>query len=173
MFISKGYDTVLILLADRFNELFAINTTVRLRSADIQVVLVGLTAGLLHGQQGITIRPDLSLSQLLLQEAHPAGQLLILCGDQECVSTLLVDPRVHQLISSVLDAGGQVTSPSPLLKEVLTATGRLRLHQAGQLLPPGEPVAPEFTGTVLPPAGVGEYEPTAGPTLSAGSTVQF
>lgn len=173
MFSSKAYDRVLILLANRFNELSAIDTAIRLRKAEVHVVLVGLTAGVLLGQQGIAIRPDLSLSQLLLQEAHPAGQLLILCGDQECISTLLVDPRVHQLITGVLDAGGQVTSPSPLLKEVLTATGRLRLHQAGQLLPPGELVVIESTGQVLPPAGAGECEPKVGPIMPAGSTVQF
>lgn len=173
MFNSKAYDRVLILLANRFNELFAINTAIRLRQAEVKVLLVGLTAGVLIGQQGIAIRPDLSLSQLLLQEAYPAGQLLILCGDQECISTLLVDPRVHQLITNLLDAGDQVTSPSPLLKEVLTATGRLRLDQAGQLIPPGELLALESIGPVLPPAGAGGWEPTAGPPLPAGSTVQF
>ena len=131
---SKRRIAALFLMGEDFDESFALACLLQMRGLGIAVRLVGQTAGQLNGRDGLSVRPDTTLSSLLLETTYPAEQLLFLSGPRRCASTLLVDPRVHQLIGAVLQRGGWVASTSPLLREVVTSRRQLPLSQARRLI---------------------------------------
>ncbi len=109
---------VLILLASGFEERSTISLLDQLRESGIATMLVSLTFGLVDGRNGLTIRPDASLEQIM--EAG-AFRLVIVPGGRECASALVMDPRVHQLIDCTLAHHAYVaatTSPENTLYEV-------------------------------------------------------
>jgi putative intracellular protease/amidase len=99
--------TVLILVARDFREGTIVYLLERLRQAGISVSLVSLSDRLVKGYHGMAIRPDLSLEQL---PQDPCHRLLILPDGRACVSALLADPRVHQLIEETLHSHGLVAA---------------------------------------------------------------
>ncbi len=98
---------VLILLASGFEERSTISLLDRLRESGIATMLVSLTAGLVDGRNGLAIRPDASLEQVMETGTY---QLVIVPGGRECASALVMDPRVHQLIGCTLQHRGYVAA---------------------------------------------------------------
>lgn len=100
---------ILILIAPGFAEGATVVCLERLREAGLPVSLVGLSAGLFTGRHGLTVRPDCSLDQLSL--AIPQ-RLVIVPGGSQSTTSLLSDPRVHQLLSVTLESSGYVVAMS-------------------------------------------------------------
>lgn len=94
----------LILLCPGFDELFTVTYSKYLREAGVAVFLVGLTKGAVRGATGITIFPDLPLSDV---SPTTIDKLLIFPGGNWYVSSLLADPRVHRLMQRVLENNGR------------------------------------------------------------------
>ncbi len=93
----------IILLGNRFDACLAVASIKQLRESGIAVVVVGQTSALVRDINGISMRADKSLSDLA---TLPEDTLLILPGDKAFVSSLLTDPRVHNLISSITNQQG-------------------------------------------------------------------
>lgn len=98
---------VFILIAAQFDETAVVACLDQMRTQGIGVRLVGLTAGLLQGTRGLAVRPDVTLSALA-QMVYDADTLIVIPGGQECAALLLSDPRVHQVCTAVVQAGGYV-----------------------------------------------------------------
>lgn len=97
--------TALILISAGFDEELTIACMKKLRGSGIGVKLVGLTAGLLNGTRGLAVRPDITMADL---ETHEGHRLIVFPGSTQSTLALLVDPRVHQLFSATVSAGGRV-----------------------------------------------------------------
>lgn len=104
---GNGHGSALILLAADFREGRTVYCVERLRQAGISVSLVGLSAGLITGYHGMTLRPDVTLSQLPEAMNH---KLVLIPDGKECISALFADPRVHQLIETTLENQGLVAA---------------------------------------------------------------
>jgi putative intracellular protease/amidase len=89
---------VFILSAPGFEEASTIYCLERMRRASLHVLLVSLSAGLVTGQHGITVCPDLTLDQIDLNEPV---KLVIIAGGRQCASSLLADPRIHRLLQGL------------------------------------------------------------------------
>jgi putative intracellular protease/amidase len=98
-------DAALILLAQDFREGTTVFCLERLRQAGISVSLVGLSARLIRGYHGMAVKPDFSIEQL---PGAVNYRLVIIPEGKACVSALLADPRVHQLIETTLHNRGLV-----------------------------------------------------------------
>lgn len=85
---------VYILLAEGFEEIEALAPADLLRRAGISVALVGVGGMEVRGGHGITVRADLVLSQVELEDM----QLLVLPGGRVGVDTLRGEPAVLDLI---------------------------------------------------------------------------
>jgi putative intracellular protease/amidase len=104
---------VFLLLTDGFAEEAIVTCCCRLRATGLPVDLVGPSSGLLKGEHGLWIRPDLSLNQLAPEwSATAVSHALILAGGI-CSPRLMADPRVHRLIDQTLDAKGLVVILAP------------------------------------------------------------
>lgn len=123
----------LVLVADGFNEQTAICCVRALRDAGIAVALVGLPAGLVTGNRGITLHPDLSLDELPLDVA---SALVVIPGGRRSATALLTDPRVHHLVEATAASGGKVAvlgtaveGAERLLRVPWIRQGTLTVHQ--------------------------------------------
>lgn len=74
-----------------------------MRQASLPVLLVSLSAGLVTGQHGVAVHPDLTLDQVNFSES---AKLVIIAGGRQCANNLLTDPRVHRLLGSLPLANG-------------------------------------------------------------------
>ena len=102
---AKIQDTTIILINSGFEEESTITWLKRLRGLGLEAKLVGLTAGLLQGLNGLIVRPDMTLDGL---ETQKGCRLIVLPGSTESTRSMLADPRVHQLFAATTGAGGQV-----------------------------------------------------------------
>ena len=100
---------ILILIAPGFEEGATVLCLERLREAGLPVSLIGLSAGLLTGLHGLTVRPDYSLDQLSLTVPR---RLIVVSGGRQSAASLLSDPRVHQLLNATLEASGYAAAMS-------------------------------------------------------------
>lgn len=114
---------VLILLAPGFEEGSVVYCLGRLREAGLPVALVGLSAGLLNGSHGLTVRPDHSLETLPLIPGH---KVVLVPDGKECVSALLADPRVHKLIETTIANFGLIVA-MPVAESMLRQVGFITL----------------------------------------------
>ncbi len=94
-------------MAPGFEEGSAIYCLDRLREAGILVSLVGLSAGLISGAHGVTVRPDRTLGQVA---AVPPPHILLVPDGKKSVSALLADPRVHRLLAAVVENDGRIAA---------------------------------------------------------------
>jgi putative intracellular protease/amidase len=95
----------LVLIAHGFDEHVAVCCLRLLRDAGIAVALVGLPVGLVTGNRGIAVSPDLSLD-----EVAPGGaaDLVVIPGGRRSAGALLTDPRVHHLVEGAVAGGGTI-----------------------------------------------------------------
>ena len=100
-------NSILILLAPGFEETPVVYCLDHMREAGLPVSLVGLSTGLIKGLHGLTVRPDASLDHLLSGTIY---QGVIVPGGHQCVSSLLTDPRVHQLLEATLQNKGFIAA---------------------------------------------------------------
>ncbi len=100
-----GKHNAVVLVAPGIEEEAVTHLVTRLRSNGMPVVLVSQSAGLVNGEYGMVIRPDCSLAEL--KQVY-AVRLVAVPGTARCASTLLADPRIHRLFSTVIDQGGRI-----------------------------------------------------------------
>ena len=124
---------VLILVAPEFDEVSTLECLCQIRQERVTVALVGKLAGALTGLHGAIIEPDISLSRLLAWPP-PDAQLLIIPDGDSSVASLLSDPRVHRLITAVLNRGGFVVTISPLVHQMLVTVGIWTPERASHFL---------------------------------------
>ena len=98
---------VLILLAPGFEERQVIHHTSCLRENGVPTSLVGLSAQAVCGSHGIAVNPDCSLNDLCPEMAYP---LVLMSGGYQYVSSLLADPRVHQLLDNTRKKEGYIAA---------------------------------------------------------------
>lgn len=131
---STQHNKILILLAPGFEETAVVHCLDRMREAGLPISLVGLSTGILKGLHGLAVRPDYLLDQL---SSKGRCRGIIVPGGHQCVSALLTDPRVHQLLESTLQSGGFVAAMStavPLLTQSISqaATSSTNFIQQGE-----------------------------------------
>jgi putative intracellular protease/amidase len=103
----------IVIIADGFREVEAIGVLSALRRAGLYAKSVGLTSGLIKGARGILVKPDLTLGELPGVLAATSIGLVFLPGDDQSLSHLAQDPRVHRLIREVVASEGMIaTNPS-------------------------------------------------------------
>ncbi len=98
---------VVVLVAAGFKEGEAIYCLDRLREAGISVSLVGVSAGLISGAHGVTVRPDCTLEQLTVT---PPPRIALIPGGKKAAAALLSDPRVHRLLTAVVQNNGVIAA---------------------------------------------------------------
>jgi hypothetical protein len=127
-------DKAFILIAPYFDEASVVHCLCQMREEGIWIRLVGLIPGPLGGQRGLTLIPDLSLSELekndLLRKDRP---LLIIPGGAENASLLFSDPRVHQLCETAVQSDGWLALLRPA-QRVLAASGIFNSHTSDRLI---------------------------------------
>jgi putative intracellular protease/amidase len=146
MNVHSASNRVVIILAHGFAEGETIWCLDRLREAGLPVSLVSLSAGLLNGQHGLAVRPDYSLDQLPLAAGPP--RLVIAPGGRQCITSLLADPRVHQLFDATLNNKGFVAgmgTAEPLLNQIVFSTS----PHAAHFVPQGALAIDDFVGRLI------------------------
>ena len=98
---------VVILLAPGFEERQVVHHTSCMRERGVPISLVGLSAQAVSGVHGIAVNPDCSLNDLCPETAYP---LVLMSGGYQYVSSLLADPRVHQLLAKTRQEDGYIAA---------------------------------------------------------------
>ena len=130
--------TTLILISSGFDEEATITCIKQLRGSGLEARLVGLTAGLLVGAYGLTVRPDITLAGLENQKEY---QLIVVPGSTQSTRLMLADPRVHQLFTATTMAGGRVAVMATA-EEAFVQAGRLEfLADASVMVQGGQDTA--------------------------------
>lgn len=114
------YGKVFILLAPGFEEGTAIYCLAQLREAGVPVSLVGASAGLISGAHGVTVQPDATLRKVT---AVSPPKLILIPDGKQAVTTLLSDPRVHQLFVATTENDGRIAAmpvAASMLEELIT-----------------------------------------------------
>jgi len=101
--MSTLKERTIVLLGPGFDAYLAVASIRQLRKMGQAVLIIGQTAGFVRDMNGITVRPEKSLSEIT---SWPAGRLLLLPGSKVYLSSLLTDPRVHNLINAILNNQG-------------------------------------------------------------------
>lgn len=93
--------TVLIPLAEGFEELEAVSIIDILRRAGVDVIVAGLADGPVKASRGTNIVPDMNLDNALQREYD----MVVLPGGMPGASHLNDDPRVHELLKKMANSG--------------------------------------------------------------------
>jgi hypothetical protein len=102
--------SVLVVIAEGFNEIEAIVFLSLLRQAGLCVKTVGLTSGLISSAHGVWLMPDLTLADLDRSTDAISVSAVILPGGGRSLSQLETDPRVHRLLRRVVAQQGQIVT---------------------------------------------------------------
>ena len=95
--------TVLVPLADGFEEIEAVTVIDVLRRADLEVVTAGIgDPSVARGAHGIDVVPDVGIGDV----DGPAIDMIVLPGGMPGAAALQSDPRVQSLIEAVHERGG-------------------------------------------------------------------
>jgi putative intracellular protease/amidase len=121
---QKMSPLVLVLVAAQFDEEFVVSCICRLRSKNIETLLVSLYAGPVIGLRSLWLRPDRHLADLETGNARQA-RILVLPGPDECAMKLLLNPRVQALIETTIESGGCVAAVSAKTRDLLIRGGLL------------------------------------------------
>ena len=93
--------TVLVPLAEGFEELEAISIIDILRRADIDVVVAGLAAGVVKASRGTNVVPDMTFDDALQRDYD----MVVLPGGMPGAANLNEDARVHELLKKMANSG--------------------------------------------------------------------
>ncbi len=93
--------SVLVPLAEGFEELEAISIIDILRRADINVVVAGLTDGPVKASRGTVVVPDMNLDDALQRDFD----MVVLPGGMPGAANLNEDVRVHELLKKMANSG--------------------------------------------------------------------
>jgi putative intracellular protease/amidase len=142
--LSNGGPKVAILIAPSFEEGTVVYCLDRLRDAGLSVLLISSSAGLINGLHGLSIRPDLTLDQI----NHTMNfHLAIVPGSRQCTTSLLADPRVHELFDATWQNGGCVVAAgtaAPVL-----AQARVGAAYPSQYITQGDMSLPMFADHLI------------------------
>lgn len=105
--VSNGGKKIAIIIAPSFDEGPVVYCLDRLREAGISVSLISLSAGLITGAHGLSVRADYSLDR---HDDTVVFRLLVLPGSTACSRTILNDPRIHKLLVKTWESGGYVAA---------------------------------------------------------------
>ena len=95
---------VFVLVAPGFEEADVSTVTRTLRRVGLSVAVVGLTAGPVRGAYGLSLVPDLTLSEVEVERPHA----VVLPGGVQGTRRFNADPRVHKLLRRAVGQGGYV-----------------------------------------------------------------
>jgi protein deglycase len=98
--------TVLIPLAEGFEELEAVTIIDLLRRAEIEVMVAGLQGGAITGSRGVVIMPDVALDAVLQR----AFDMVVLPGGLPGATHLRDDARVQAFLKRHAAAGAYVAA---------------------------------------------------------------
>lgn len=93
--------TVLVPLAEGFEEMEAVTVIDILRRAGIEVLAAGLDSGPVKASRGTVIVPDLSLDEALARDLD----MVVLPGGLPGADNLNRDPRIHDALKKMADSG--------------------------------------------------------------------
>ena len=109
---------VLVPLAAGFEEIEAVTVIDVLRRAELEVVVAGLTPGVLTGSRGVKVEPDTTLDQV-----DPAAfDVVVLPGGLGGTEAMMADERVLDLVRAHR-AAGRTTAAICAAPMVLAAAG--------------------------------------------------
>ncbi len=120
-----SHPTVLVPLAEGFEELEAITIIDLLRRAEIEVVVAGLEDGPICASRNTVHIADMTLDQALQQEY----QMVVLPGGMPGADHLNADPRIRQLLQQMA-AEGRYTAAICAAPKVLADVGLLEGKEA-------------------------------------------
>jgi len=99
-------DTILVPLADGFEEIEAVTIIDVLRRAELSVTVAGLTAGPIRGAHDVTIETDCALDAV-----DPARvSMLVLPGGMPGTTHLVEDERILGLVRDLIAGGRKVAA---------------------------------------------------------------
>lgn len=93
--------SVLVPLAEGFEELEAVSVIDILRRADVEVVVAGLNDGPIKASRGTNVLPDMTLEEAL----HRDYDMVVLPGGMPGAANLNGDARVHELLKKMANSG--------------------------------------------------------------------
>lgn len=93
--------TVLVPLAEGFEEMEAVTIIDILRRAGIRVLVAGLQEGPVKASRGVSVVPDMSLDEALREELD----MVVLPGGLPGSDNLDKDPRIHGALKKMADSG--------------------------------------------------------------------
>jgi putative intracellular protease/amidase len=112
-----------------------------MRESGVPTSLVGLSTQSVSGQHGIAVQPDCSLNDLPRETDY---SLVLMSGGYQYVSSLLADPRVHQLLSNILKQDGYIAA-NELAGAILPHTNAKALLQGCHFITQNNMDLNEFT----------------------------
>ena len=118
--------TVLVILAEGFEEIEAVTPIDVLRRAGAEVTVAGLSDGPVRGSRGVLVVPDKSLNAVLSDEFD----LVVLPGGMPGATNLRADDRVGAILARTLEADGTVGAICAAPAVVLDSLGLLRGRRA-------------------------------------------
>ena len=102
--------SVIVVIADGFEETDAVVLVSLLRQAGLCVKSVGLTSGLICSAHGIWVMPDLTIADLDRPTNTTSVSTVILPEGRQGLARLEADPRVHRLLRKVVAHRGQIVT---------------------------------------------------------------
>jgi 4-methyl-5(b-hydroxyethyl)-thiazole monophosphate biosynthesis len=117
--------TVLVPLADGFEEIEAVTVVDVLRRGGVEVTVAGLEPGPVHGSHGIQLVPDESLDDVLKRDYD----MIVLPGGIPGADNLEADERIAALLSRMAE-DGRFTTAICAAPKVLAAAGLLEGRRA-------------------------------------------
>lgn len=112
--------TVLVPLADGFEEIEAVTVIDVLRRAGAEVTVAGLEPGPIHGSHGIQVVPDELLDDVMKRDY----EMIVLPGGLPGADNLEADPRIREILIRLAE-DGQFATAICAAPKVLAAAGLL------------------------------------------------
>ena len=119
--------TILVILADGFEEVEALGTVDFLRRLELDVITAGLKSEIVYGSHGISV-----MSDILLEEVDEVPYVLILPGGLPGSTNLADNQKVNDLVKLTYETGNLVAAicaaPIALLKSNIVKGKKITSH---------------------------------------------